>query len=70
MSAWEYQKIDLNHLSPKAEDVHLLCDVGKDGWELVLISANNVAYLKRQLEGPLAASASRSTRAAPPVRKP
>jgi hypothetical protein len=52
VTEWEYRKIDLSYLPRKTEDIDLLCDLGKGGWELVLISANNVAYLKRQIEQP------------------
>ena len=47
---WEYQKIDLNDLPRKTEEIDLLCDAGKEGWELVAIMPNGVAYLKRLLE--------------------
>jgi hypothetical protein len=70
VTEWEYRKIDLNQLPRKTEDIDLLCDVGKDGWELVLISANNVAYLKRQIEEPPAASTSRGKRATSRAEKP
>jgi hypothetical protein len=56
MPQWEYSKIDLNNVSAKASDLDALDDAGKDGWELVGITANNVAYLKRMLEDPTAAS--------------
>ena len=62
--------MDLNHLPVKTEDIDLLCDVGKEGWELVLISANNIAYLKRRLEEPAAASAPRGKRATSRAEKP
>ena len=47
MPQWEYSKIDLSNLPPRTEDVDLLDDAGRDGWELVSIAANNFAYLKR-----------------------
>jgi Domain of unknown function (DUF4177) len=47
MNQWEYQKLDLNDLPRKADDIDVLNDAGKDGWELVAITANNVAILKR-----------------------
>jgi DNA-binding protein H-NS len=46
---WEYRKIALNQLSAKAEDVDALNDAGDEGWELVAILPNNVAYLKREI---------------------
>jgi hypothetical protein len=52
MPQWEYSKIDLNNVPAKASDLDALDDAGKDGWELVGITANNVAYLKRRLEHP------------------
>ena len=38
VSEWEYRKIDLN----------LLNAAGAEGWELVGITSNNFAYLKRE----------------------
>jgi hypothetical protein len=49
VSEWEYRKIALNQLSPKMADVDLLNDAGAEGWELVAILPNNIAYLKRQV---------------------
>ncbi len=49
MPEWEYRKIALNQRSSKTDDIDLLCDAGEDGWELVAILTNNIAYLKRQL---------------------
>ncbi len=60
MSEWEYRKIDLNQLPRKADDIDLLCDAGEEGWELVTILANNVAYLKRQVGDPVAKPTARS----------
>jgi hypothetical protein len=52
MHRWEYQKLDLNDLPRKADDIDILNDTGKNGWELVAITANNLAILKRQIPGP------------------
>jgi hypothetical protein len=54
MMRWEYRKIDLNDVPSKISDIDILVDAGRDGWELVGVSANNVAYLKRQLDDPAA----------------
>lgn len=54
MAQWEYSKIDLNDAPRKTDDIDLLNDAGKDGWELVGILSNNVAYLKRQIGAPAA----------------
>lgn len=50
MAEWEYRKIDLSQLPRKIDDIDVLCDAGEEGWELVAILANNVAYLKREVE--------------------
>jgi hypothetical protein len=44
---WEYLKIDLNQRGPREDELDLLNRAGADGWELVGISATNIAYLKR-----------------------
>ena len=49
MHQWEYQKLNLNDLPRKADDIDLLNDAGKDGWDLVAITANSVAILKREV---------------------
>jgi H-NS histone C-terminal domain len=46
---WEYRKINLNETPRRSDAIDLLCDAGKEGWELVTVLANNVAYLKRPL---------------------
>ena len=48
MSLWEYRKIALNQLSAKTADIDVLNDAGEEGWELVAILPNNIAYLKRE----------------------
>ena len=50
MRLWEYKKIALNEASRKRDDVDLLCDAGNEGWELVAVLLNGVAYLKREIE--------------------
>jgi len=52
MSAWEYRKIDLGDLPREANDLDLLAKAGDDGWELVVITINNMAYLKREIRKP------------------
>jgi hypothetical protein len=44
---WQYRKINLSELSRGGSDIDLLCDAGQDGWELVAVLPNNVAFLKR-----------------------
>ena len=48
MTEWEYRKIELNQHRPRGDALDMLNDAGKDGWELIGITGNNVAYLKRE----------------------
>jgi len=50
MIEWEYRKISLNDTSRQTDDIDLLRAAGEDGWELVVILPNNVAYLKRAFD--------------------
>jgi hypothetical protein len=52
MPEWEYRKIDLNDPPRGKEHIDLLTDAGEQGWELIAITPNNFAYLKRPLERP------------------
>ncbi len=65
MSEWEYRKIALNQLTRKTNDIDLLCEAGMDGWELVAILENNVAYLKRPAGDPVSQQIASSRGAAP-----
>jgi hypothetical protein len=66
MRHWEYRKINLNNAPRKSDDIDLLMDAGNQGWELISITPNNFAYMKRRLEDPAspqeAAQAARSIR--------
>jgi DNA repair photolyase len=59
MSQWEHHKIDLNNVPRKTDDIDLLNDAGDQGWELVTITTNSMAYFKRQLEDPAPVPAAR-----------
>jgi hypothetical protein len=48
VSEWEYRKIDLNLHRPQGDELDLLNAAGAEGWELVGITSNNFAYLKRE----------------------
>jgi hypothetical protein len=50
MIEWEYRRLTLNDVPRNSSDVELLCQAGEEGWELVAILANNIAYLKRPLD--------------------
>jgi DNA-binding protein H-NS len=46
---WEYKKIALNEVPRGDDDIDVLCDAGEQGWELVSVLPNGVAYLKREM---------------------
>jgi hypothetical protein len=50
MPIWEYFAIHLSDLPRGADELDLLNDAGEEGWELVTITTNHVAYLKRRRE--------------------
>jgi hypothetical protein len=50
MPSWDYRKIDLNNVPRKTDDIDLLNDAGEQGWDLIAITPNNFAYLKRERE--------------------
>ena len=58
MSRWEYRKLDLNSPLRREEDIDLLNMVGEQGWELVSVAINGLAYLKRVVPEPPQALAS------------
>jgi Domain of unknown function (DUF4177) len=47
---WEYRAIELTGSHSGVDDIAVLNEAGRDGWELVRITANNIAYLKRPIE--------------------
>ena len=49
MPEWKYRKIDLNQYRPRGDELDLLNAAGGEGWELVGIASNNMAYLKREI---------------------
>jgi hypothetical protein len=64
MHTWEYMTINLCELSLAAQSSDALNDAGKEGWELVAITSNGMAYFKRGTLAATAAPARRSTRKA------
>jgi hypothetical protein len=48
--AWEYRRIDLTASNHGTDEIQRLNVAGEEGWEIVHISADNVAYLKRPIE--------------------
>jgi hypothetical protein len=51
MPEWEYRTINLSDLPPKTSELDLLGEAGEEGWELVVLTSNNIAYLKRPRDG-------------------
>lgn len=52
MTEWEYRKLDLNDPPREKSDLDLLDKAGDDGWELITITTNSIAYLKRPITKP------------------
>ena len=50
MTMWEYDQINLNELPRKMNALDVLNDAGAEGWELVTLTALNIAILKRPPE--------------------
>jgi hypothetical protein len=67
MPQWDYRKINLNDVPRKSDDIDLLIDAGEEGWELIAITPNNIAYLKRLFEDPTAAQELASPRRKAPA---
>ena len=49
MTQWEYRTIEFGELPPRVRPLTALNTAGAQGWELVAIVGNNVAYLKRPI---------------------
>ena len=66
MTRWEYRKIYLGDSPAGSDNIDILNEAETHGWEIVGITINNVAYLKRQVVEPeparKAQSSARSTR--------
>jgi hypothetical protein len=52
MPHWEYRKIDLSYAPRRGDLIDLLNDAGKEGWELVALTPNAMAYMKRSVPLP------------------
>ena len=52
MPQWEYRRIDLNDAPRRGDDVDVLNRAGTEGWELVAITGNGAAYVKRPIPEP------------------
>jgi hypothetical protein len=67
VTVWNYRKIDLSEQRPRSDELDLLNTAGADGWELVGITSNNIAYLKRPIEDTVHASSVHSAEATRPA---
>lgn len=47
MDRWEYTKLNLADAPRRHTDLDALNSAGEDGWELVHVTDNCIAYLKR-----------------------
>ena len=62
MTRFEYLRIDLNNHHTKADEIDVLNQAGQAGWELVAVTANALAYLRRPLAEPEAPPRRRTTK--------
>jgi hypothetical protein len=49
MPEWEYITLNLSDLPRKISELDVLNAAGEKGWELIAITSNNIAYLKRPI---------------------
>jgi hypothetical protein len=52
MRQWEYLKLDLNSTPRRGDPIDALNKAGSDGWELVAVTGNGIATLKREIVQP------------------
>jgi hypothetical protein len=64
VTIWKYRKINLSEQRPRSDELDILNTAGADGWELVGITNNNIAYLKRPVDELVQAPSVYSTEAA------
>jgi hypothetical protein len=49
MRQWEYLRLDLNDLPRRGGETASLNKAGEEGWELVAVTHNGLAILKREI---------------------
>jgi phosphoglycolate phosphatase-like HAD superfamily hydrolase len=52
MTHWVYEKVDLASapLKAKDSDIALLNELGRNGWDLVVVTTNAQAYVKKAVD--------------------
>jgi hypothetical protein len=67
MPEWEYRTLDLSDVPRGASEITLLNQAGEQGWDLVTIARNNIAFMKRpvvsarRVQPPVGPRATRTT---------
>ena len=49
MPQWVYLRLDLNDAPRRGDEVDILNKAGSEGWVLVSVTGQRVAYLKREI---------------------
>ena len=65
MSQWEYLKLDLNDIPRRGAEIDVLNRAGGEGWELVTVTSNGIAILKREIGQPAKAGRRRTLEPTP-----
>jgi hypothetical protein len=52
MRQWEYLKLDLNSNPRRGDSIDALNKAGSEGWELIAVTGNGIATLKREIAKP------------------
>jgi hypothetical protein len=53
MRQWEYLRLDLNDAPRRGDETVMLNRAGDEGWELVAVTGNGLAILKREVAQPV-----------------
>jgi hypothetical protein len=62
---WEYLRLDLNDTPRRGAEIDLLNRAGGEGWELVSVTSNGIAILKREIGQPAKAGRRRALESTP-----
>jgi hypothetical protein len=65
MRQWEYLRLDLNDIPRRGDETVALNKAGDEGWELVAVTCNGVAILKREISQPAKAGRRKTAASAP-----